>query len=144
MMCRVAHLGFSGLPSFCIILQAIFADHCGSLLLCVGESLWILAPSPPSLPLSIFSVWQCQLMAAGRGGSHFQGCLVTSLPYYLHLASPTNLLGTSSQGHQLVMSSMNKQAREPITWNPLCRLQSELCIKNLNWFVDFEMWKKSE
>ena len=36
---------------------------------------------------------------------------------------------------------LTRQAREPITWNSLCRQQSELCVKNLNWSVDFEMWK---
>ena len=40
---------------------------------------------------------------------------------------------------------LTRQAREAITWNPLCRQQSELCVKNLNWrSVDFEMWKKYE
>ena len=45
-----------------------------------------------------FSEWRCQLAASRKGGSRFQGCLVTSLPYFLHLASPANLnlLGTWS------------------------------------------------
>ena len=46
----------------------------------------------------------CQLAAAGRGVSRFQGCLITSLPYFSHLASPANLLGPSSQAHQLAMT----------------------------------------
>ena len=51
-------------------------------------------------------------MATRRGGSHFQGCLVTSLPYFSHLASPANLLGTSSQAHQLVMSLIKDNTKE--------------------------------
>ena len=33
---------------------------------------------------------------------------------------------------------LTRQAREPITWNLLCSQPSKLCVKNLNWSVDFE------
>ena len=46
-----------------------------------------------------FSVWWCKLAAVGRGGSRFQGCLGYLLALFF-----ANLLGTSSQAHQLAMS----------------------------------------
>ena len=38
------------------------------------------------------------------GGSRFQGCLVTSFAVFCTIGLPANLLGTSSQAHQLAMS----------------------------------------
>ena len=58
----------------------------------------------------VFSL--CQLAAVRRGGSRFWGCLVTSLPYFLHLAFPANLLGPSSQAHQLVISLLKTILRK--------------------------------
>ena len=73
----------------------IFADSCfpPSLLSCVGVQV--------SMTLGkylfhwvFFSVWRCQLAAAGGGGSSFQGCLGCLLTYFLHLAFPAKHLGT--------------------------------------------------
>ena len=38
------------------------------------------------------------------GGSRFQGCLATSFAVFVTVGLPANLLGTSSQAHQLAMS----------------------------------------
>ena len=56
-------------------------------------------------------MWWRQLVAACRGGSNFQGFLVTSLPYFSHFASLANLLGTSSQAHQLKLAMSLKAVK---------------------------------
>ena len=134
-----------------------------TLLLCASESWRILAPSPPSLlscgggggryvfhvgkyfPLSTLSVWRCQLAAAGRGGSRFQGCLVTSFAVFFTVGLPANLLGTSSQAHQLAMSLtiIGEKTVPAITTTWDSSINGDLAVKDfdsfrgLNWLFVF-------
>ena len=129
MTCGVAHLGFSGL-SFCIILQAILADCCGSpFALCwrIFADSFSLSSLPAVMCgcagkyltwVSIFATEYCLSVTVPVSGCWkewfpLQGCLVTSLLYFSQLASPANLLGTSSQAHQLAMSLIEICMGEP-------------------------------
>ena len=124
MTCGVAHMGFSGPLAFGIILQAILTDHWGSPFSFVLANLcgFLLPLLPPccrvgahvSMSLGkylfhwvFFSVWRCQLAAAHKGGSRFQGCQVTSLLYFSHLAFPANLFR-----HQFPSSSTGDEFNE--------------------------------
>ena len=108
--------------TFCFVL----ANLCGFLLPLLPSCCHVWVRRQVFFPLSILSVWRCQLAAAGRGGSRFQGCLVTSFAVFFTVGLPANLLGTSSQAHQLAMSLKGQLIRE-VKHNVYVKRQTRIC-----------------
>ena len=72
--------------------------------LVLGVSLWMYGGTRlPTVRGSLRSPSTWRRMCS-LGGSRFQGCLVTSFAIFFTAGLPANLLGTSSQAHQLAMS----------------------------------------
>ena len=75
-------------------------------------------------PLSILSVWRCQLAAAGRGGSRFQGCPVTSFAVFFHSWPPRY-----SFRHQFPSSSIGDEFK----WLDCCCWFFFCAISEMQW-----------